>query len=91
MHCIGSGGAKSRPHPSMVVAKDPILLKEIECRPVGGHQHLQTREPWAADAIFLGAGLACKSTSRLPMARWHRDQGPMALLPPGVAENPEDR
>jgi hypothetical protein len=40
---------------------------------------------------FLGAGLAYKSTSRLRMARWHRDQGPMALLPPGVAENPEDR
>jgi hypothetical protein len=44
---------------------------------------------WARTWSFFGPGLAYKSTSHLRMARWHRDRGPMALLPPSAKEHPQ--
>lgn len=54
-------------------------------------RRLKTNELWAAESVFLRVGIGLKSTSRLRMARRHRDRGPMALLPLGVEENPQDR
>jgi hypothetical protein len=42
-------------------------------------------------AVFLVLVATACAGGRLRMARWHRDRGPMALLPPGVEENPQDR
>ena len=67
------------------------LFSPCAACPLTPVRHLKTEDFGQRTRSFLGAGLAYKSTSRLRMARWHRDQGPMALLRPAVSENPEDR